>query len=265
MLKALLVSMVLASNAWATVNNSTPVQILDAGIRSPTLFPVGTPVYALNNALTGSASAAIDLSGTSGLWVSVTSTGAAKITVYYSNSNLSATGGSVSSFEINSNGAYPIEPKARYVSFYNSSAQPSNRASVYYYPVVASAGSATVSGTVTTNDTYVAGYLTTTAAGSAARGGSITAIALTSTVLVNITSAAGADVPCIVTIEGGAGPNAGLYWGILPSSTWLAPVTYLAVSTTPIMVTVGRGDHLQLSVTAAVVIVNVRVWYASIQ
>lgn len=108
-------------------------------------------------------------------------------------------------------------------------------------------------------------WLTTTAAGTAATGGSITAIALTGTVLTNITFAAGADTPCIVTIDPGAGPNAGFYWGILPSSTWLAPVSYLAVSTTPIMVTVGRGDFLQLSATAAAVTVNARVRYAPIK
>lgn len=135
--------------------------------------------------------------------------------------------------------------------------------------VVANQGNGLPGGNTTnswlTSDNYVAGYLTSTAGGSAPRGGSITAVAVTGTVLVNITTAAGVDGPCVVTIEGGTGPNAGLYWGILPNSTWVRPVSYLAVSTTPIMVTVGSGSHLQLSATAAAVTVNARVWYAPIQ
>ena len=283
MFKAFLLSL-LTVGAYATINNTTPIQNLDAGIHRPSLIPIGTPVYALNQALTGVASAAIDLSGSSGLWVNVTSTGAANVTVFFSNSNVSSTGGAVSSYTINSNGGYPIEPKTRYVSFYNSSNQPANKVSVNYYPVVTSAGSVTLApgGTVTVNQgtagpggncsncwpvsaPYMEGYLTTTAGGSAASGGSITAIALTGTVLTNISVAAGANCPCICTIEGGTGPNAGFYWGILPSGTWVPPVTYLAVSTTPIMVTVGNGDFLQLSATAAAVTVNARVRYAPIK
>jgi hypothetical protein len=258
-MKALLLSLALASGLHADVKNTTPVENLNGGLGGSSY---GSLTYALNNALTGTSSSAIDLSGTAGLWLTLTSTASANVLVYFSNANLTYTTGATQMYILQSPGSYPIAPKARYVSFYNGATVPATRVSAFYYTV---ASAVTIPGTITTNDTYVAGYLTTTAAGSAARGGSITAVAVTGTVLVNITTAAGADVPCIVTIEGGTGPNAGLYWGILPSSTWVAPVTYLAVSTTPIMVTVGRGDHLQLSATAAAVTVNARVRYAPIQ
>lgn len=280
MFKAFILFLGLAVSAKADVVGTTPIQALDAGVGGSSY---GSLTYALNNALTGTSSSAIDLSGTSGLWMTLTSTGQANVNVYFSNGNLTYTTGASKMYTIQSPGSYAITPKSRYVSFYNAGSLPSARVSAFYYTVAPPAATVNLvpggiltanqgnglpggltSNSWLTSDNYVAGYLTTTAGGSAPRGGSITAVAVTGTVLVNITTAAGVDAPCIVTIEGGAGPNAGLYWGILPSSTWVAPVTYLAVSTTPIMVTVGRGDHLQLSATAAAVTVNARVRYAPI-
>lgn len=267
MFKALILSLALASGLHATVNNTTPIENLNSGLNSAALVPVGTPVYSLNNALTGSASAAVDLSGTAGLMLCITSTGAANVTVYFSNSAVSSTGGAVSMYSVNANGCYPIEPKGRYVSFYNSSNQASNRVSVNYLPMVAAPIAVTASlnpitYTTVVNDTLSYGYLTTTAAGTAGRGGSFTAVALATAYQQNITTAAGVDMPCVVTIFPGTGPAAGFYWEVQSSSTWANPVSYLAVSTTPVMFTVGRGDFLALSATASTA--NIKVRYAPI-
>lgn len=139
MFKAILLSMVLAASGHATVSNTTPIEVLNGGLLSPQLVPVGTPVYALNMALTGTSSAAIDLSNTAGLWVSITSAASTMVSVYFSNQNLTFTTGAVSMYQINAAGSYPITPKARYVSFYNASNQPSARVSLNYLPMVAPA------------------------------------------------------------------------------------------------------------------------------
>ncbi len=143
-MKALALILALASIGHATVNGTTPIEKLNGGLTGASLVPVGTPVYALNNALTGSASAAIDLSGTAGLIIGVTSTGAANVTVYFSNQAVSQPAGALSMYSINANGSYPIEIKGRYVSFYNSSNQAANRVSVNYLPMVSSPVSASI-------------------------------------------------------------------------------------------------------------------------
>ncbi len=269
MFKALIMSLAIAASANATVNNATPMEELNGGLNGPALIPVGTPTYALNNALTGSASAAIDLSGTAGLMVCITSTGAANVTVYYSNTALSQTGGAFSYYTVNANGCYPVKQgKGRYVSFVNSSNQASNRVSVNYLAMVAPAIAVTanvagVTYTTLVSDTYMAGYVTTTAAGTAGRGGSYTAVALTGTYSQNVTVAAGVNAPCIVTIyPGNSTPTAGAYWNLMPA--WFAPTTPLAVSTTPLVFTAGIGDVLNLSVTAATNPVTYQVRYAPI-
>lgn len=106
------------------------------------------------------------------------------------------------------------------------------------------------------------GYLTTTAYGTAGRGGSYTAIALTSAYSMNITVAAGVNAPCLVTVYPGNGPNASFYWNSMPG--WLAPNTAVSVSSTPIMFTAGIGDFLNLSVTGAALSVTAQVRYAPI-
>lgn len=100
-----------------------------------------------------------------------------------------------------------------------------------------------------TSDNYVAGYLTTTAGGTAPTGGSSTAWALSSTAHINITATAGFNGPCQVCV----GPGnllAALYVHFNPISTWIAPTTPLAVSTTPLCKNMGVGSFLDLSISA---------------
>lgn len=137
MFKALLLSLALASTGYAGISNTTPIENWNGGIQGPHLVPVGTPVYALNNALTGTTSATIDLSNTAGLWVGVTGAAAVQVAVYFSNLNLSYTTGAVQMYQINSAGNYPVPAKGRYVSFYNASNQPAARISLNYLPLVA--------------------------------------------------------------------------------------------------------------------------------
>lgn len=131
--------------------------------------------------------------------------------------------------------------------------------------LVSGAGGGTfITGTVTTSDALSYGYLTTTAAGTAGRGGSYTAVALTGAYSMNMTFAAGVNGPGICTIYPGHGGGlmTALYWNSLPG--YLAPTTALAVSTTPIMFTYGIGDFLNMSVTAAALTGTVQVRYAPI-
>ncbi len=93
------------------------------------------------------------------------------------------------------------------------------------------------------------GYLTTTAAGTAARGGSMTAIVLTSTYAQNLTVMAGVNAPGMVTIYPGNGVNAAFFWALEPGNWTVAPNTPISVSTTPVMMKYGIGDWLNLSVT----------------
>lgn len=111
-------------------------------------------------------------------------------------------------------------------------------------------------------DSLTYGYLTTTAVGTAGRGGSYTAVALTSAYSMNITFAAGVNAPCIVSIYPGNGVNASFYWNSMPA--WLAPNTIVSVSTTPLVFTAGIGDFLNLSVTGAALSVTAQVRYAPI-
>jgi hypothetical protein len=145
-MKALILLLALAVNGQAAVIGTTPIENLNGGLSGPQLVPVGTPVFALNNALTGTSSAAIDLSGTAGLTVSVTSTGSTTILVYFSNSNLTYTTGAQTMYTLQSPGSYPVEIKGRYVSFYNKGNLPTNTASLSYLPWVNPPVSATSSG-----------------------------------------------------------------------------------------------------------------------
>lgn len=109
------------------------------------------------------------------------------------------------------------------------------------------------------------GYMTTTAGGTAPSGGSITAVAITGTVFTNITVAAGYNGPCQVCIYPGNGPGAAFYYLFNPASTWIAPSTPLAVSTTPVCKNMGVGSWLALSATAAAVTVNATVVYSPLK
>lgn len=307
MFKVLALSLALASMGRADVIGTTPVEVLNGGCYG---VNSGSLTYALNQGLTGTSSSAVDLSGTVGLMVTLTSTGSSKVLVYFSNANLSYTTGASQMYSWNSPGSYCLQPKARYVSFYNAGPLSTNRVSAFYYtmvaPSVAVSGSSTVTGNVNafitgtvkvdaqgtsvvsyqggawtstvsqgnglpggltsnswlTSDNYLVGYLTTTAAGSAGRGGSYTAVALTSAYSMNVTFAAGINAPCIVTVYPGNSTPTAAYWNSMPG--WLAPTTPLSVSTTPLMFTAGIGDFLNLSVTGSTNPVTFQVRYAPI-
>lgn len=127
----------------------------------------------------------------------------------------------------------------------------------------------TAANTLSISNTVAAHYawVTTTAGGTAARGGTATAFSLTGTAMWNITSAAGADVPCEVCIYTGNGPNAAFYYLFNNvGTTWIPPFNQLAaVSSTVLCKTMGRGTSLELSATASAVTVTVGMSISPIQ
>lgn len=149
MFKALILSLALVSGLHADVKNTTPVQNLNWGVGGSSY---GSLTYALNNGLTGTSSSAIDLSGTSGLWLTLTSTASCNVLVYFSNASAVYNTGAIQAYILQSPGSYPIFPINRYVSFYNAGTTPTNRVSAAYYTVAPSVGSFTgtfTNGTVT--------------------------------------------------------------------------------------------------------------------
>lgn len=224
MFKAILLSLAMASGLHATVNNTTPIEELNGGLDGPALVPVGTPVYALSQGLTGTGSSAIDLSGTAGILACISATGAANVTGYYWNTNLSQTTGAVSMFSINAAGCYPVKPKARFVSFYNSANQATNRVSLNYLPMVAPpvtiSGSSTVTGNV-----FITGTVKVDAQGSSVIAWSSSSYvfststayqATTTGLAVNISSLAGATCnDCKVYWQ----TPGNIYWDYGASST----------------------------------------------
>lgn len=139
MFKAILLSLALVSGLRADVKNTTPIEDLNGGLGGSSY---GSLTYALNNALTGTSSSAIDLSGTAGLWLSLTSTtgvtpsaSVANVLVYFSNANVTYTTGATQMYILQSPGSYSIYPKARYVSFYNGGTAPTTKVSAFYYTV----------------------------------------------------------------------------------------------------------------------------------
>jgi len=141
MFKALILSLALASGLWAGVNDTTPVDVVTNGLGGSSY---GSLTYALNNALTGTSSSAVDLSGTAGLWLTLTSTASSKVLVYFSNANVTYTTGAVQTYTLTSPGVYQIEPKSRYVSFYNAGTVAGTRVSAFYYTVAPAAVAANI-------------------------------------------------------------------------------------------------------------------------
>ncbi len=146
MFKGLIFLIAMATIGRAGVVGVTPTENMTNGIGG---VPA-TLTYALNQALTGTSSTAIDLSGTSGIWLSLSSTGNALVKVYFSNGNLTYTTGAIEMYSLTSPGSYAIAPRARYVSFYNYSASSSGTAvktSAFYSKI--QPATSTVSGAVT--------------------------------------------------------------------------------------------------------------------
>lgn len=127
-MKKLLIVLALAGALKADIVGPMPVQQLDSGA---VWGLSGSVTYALNNALTGTSSAAVDLSGSNGVLLSLT--GTSLVTIYFSNQNLTYTTGAVSAYQVQAPGNYRVGAKARYISFVNSGKTPTGRVSAFYY------------------------------------------------------------------------------------------------------------------------------------
>ncbi len=137
-MKKFILIMALAASGRASIVGTTPMEITNAGCAGTVS---GTLTYALNMNLTGTSSTSIDLSGTSGLLVTLTSTGASIVNAYFSNANAIYSSGALQMYQMQSPGSYCVQPKGRYVSFYNVGTKPTARVSAFYYAVVDSTGS----------------------------------------------------------------------------------------------------------------------------
>jgi hypothetical protein len=129
-MKKLLLVLALASGLRADVVGPSPMQIPDSG----GIWPLsGSVTYAINNALTGAASAAIDLSGDNGVYLTLSSSANSLVSVYFSNSNVSPTTGAIPAYQLQSPGNYYVPIKARYLSFVHNGQKAGVRLSAYYY------------------------------------------------------------------------------------------------------------------------------------
>lgn len=262
-MKLLTLFLLTAGISRAAIVGPTSTQQLELGANWPITSTSAT--YALNNALTGTASSAIDLLGVVGVQVTLTSTASGVVTIYFSNSAVAGTS-AIQSYQVTSPGTYYIQPKARYLSFYNATNSPTTRVTAYYYTAVPSI-TVTTSGTttITGNVSITASVpLTVTAyvVGSGYRSLSNTSINLTSTYSQNVTAAAGVSGMCQFCFSA-LGPSAGFYYDWNNSDT--APATfgaYYAVSTTPICKRdMAPGTHLHFTTAAAAATVTVKTWY----
>jgi hypothetical protein len=226
-MKTLALLLALAVSGHAAVVGPTTVQLPDVGCKWPLS---GSVTYALNNALTGVASTAIDLNGSVGIYLTLTSTGSGIVTVYFSNSNVAGTS-AISSYQVTSPGNYCVEAKARYLSFYNASTIPTTRVSAYYYlstpsiNVTASGGASSV--TITSNTSSYVSVSTS----------AYTVLSQTATVL-NLTNVAGVSAPCLICLTSNGGAAAGFKVQFGTSATAPGNLTassvghYVAASTT---------------------------------
>lgn len=247
-MKALILSLALAASAQGAVLNTTPIQNFDAGLNGSNSGPL---TYALNNALTGTSSAAIDLSGTVGINITLTGTSQANVLVYFSNANLTYTTGATQMYIIQSPGSYSIAPKARYVSFYNGASVPTSRVSAFYYQIAPVA--ATINSVVTSTST--------TAAVTAYQldyvwANSITVAATTAGVAVNLSSVAqeaGKKYKYYFQLNGLG------YWGhgntaTVPSNFGLTRGMTIAANVTPILdSSLISGQHVYFGAQAGTV------------
>lgn len=81
---------------------------------------------------------------------------------------------------------------------------------------------------------------------------------LTGTVNIDLATVAGSGRVFMYKISA-LGPGAGFYYDLAPSSTWVQPASYYAVSTTPVVEDyITTGSFLQLSATASAVTVTVK-------
>lgn len=262
----------------------TPTEVKSGGCLG---VATGTVTYALNSALTGTTSSVIDLGAFEGVFVTITGTagtGAAFVDALWSNTPTAATFNSM--YTLSGPLSECIEKKGRYVKFRTSGAIPTQRVSLFYDPITATAATATIAGTVTVTGTLTTagnvsistGVLTTAGNVSINAGTSVIgAVGVTSTTMPSWTvvstasySVTGTTRVDLATVAGSGriymyklsalGPGAGLYYGTAPSTTWVPPVSYYAVSTTPVVEDyLTTGTFLQLSATASAVTVTAQV------
>lgn len=210
MLKTLILSLALTVGLKADVVGPTMVNDVFDGIGG---VPASSLTYALNQALTGTSSSAIDLSGTSGAWLTLTSTGQSLVAVYFSNSNVTYTTGAIQTYLLQSPGAYPIPPKSRYMSLVNVGTKPTAKVSAFYYTLTS------VTGSITANIPAGSGLsITAQPVFNSLSSTTVSWLTQTATVL-NLTTVAGVNVRCNVCFSprwGGSGIN--LAWGTSASA-----------------------------------------------
>lgn len=225
-MKALILVLALAGGLHADIVGPMPMQQIDLGASAPL---TGSLTYALNQALTGTSSASIDLNGTVGLMLSLT--GTSLVTAYYSNADLTYTTGAFAAFQMQSPGNYQIPAKARYVSFVNSGNVASGRVSAFYYAVAPS-----VAVTVPTPTPGILPVSVTASTNLNPVGMVVYNVLSATATMLNITTLAGSSVPCVVCLSSNGGAAAGfrIQWdpNATPRGVTASVGHYIAASTT---------------------------------
>lgn len=189
----------------------------------------GSAVYALNNVLTGTASSAIDLDGYAGAFVQVTGGTKANMTnVWFSQDNSTYD----LAYTIEKQGSFFISKRARYMKLESS---PNNvagqRMSARYTLGTGVSGGGSVSSPI---------YSASATKMTPPSGGSTSVLATSYTAqVVNLTSTAGASVPCVICLSSNGGPAAGFRLDFGTSAT--APVA---------LTSTGVGDYVGATTTA---------------
>lgn len=230
-MKKLLIVLALAGALKADIVGPMPVQQLDSGA---VWGLSGSVTYALNNALTGTSSAAVDLSGSNGVLLSLT--GTSLVTIYFSNQNLTYTTGAVSAYQVQAPGNYRVGAKARYISFVNSGKTPTGRVSAFYYLETPSVAVTAPTPTPGILPVSVTANVTLNPVSNSAYVATSYTVGVTT---INLTTVAGASVPCVICLSSDGGAAAGFKVGFNQSST---PPT--------IMSSFGKGHYIAASTTA---------------
>lgn len=244
-MKKILALLLLATLGRADVVGPMPMQLPASG----GIWPIsGSVTYALNNALTGAASSAIDSSGNNGIYLTVTGTANGLVTVWFSNSNVSPTTGALPAYQVQVPGNYYVPIKARYISLTNDTQKAGTRVTAFYYAAtpsitVTTSGTTTVTGNVSITAsvplTVTASVVSNTSSYVSVSTSAYTVLSQTATVL-NLTNVAatGSTSPCMICLASNGGAAAGFKVQFGTSATAPGNLTassvghYVAASTT---------------------------------
>ncbi len=219
----------------------------------------GTMTYALSSKTNTVVSSVIDMRTFGGMYVTVTGTaGAGGAEVQFTNLSWSATTWSTAAV-VPVNGNQPVRKHGSWARFRAiasgvTAGGVSGTVTAFYEPVAEAVNPAAAAGT---NIIGAVGVTSTTYTSWTIA--SVASYSLTGTTAIDLATVAGSGRIFKYKITA-LGPNAGFYHGTASNSTWVGPLGYYAVSTTPVIDDyLTTGTYLNLSATAAAMTVTVQV------